>query len=462
MRCGQEEESVPLTMADTFSGADTPAGWPGHLWLEGRTVVHLQSDQERPSHMPRGPVAKSRTGFMNPAMAPARTRSVLLLQDALEHGWLVDDRPIRALDALCATGIRVRRWRNEIAPELQERLHITANDLDSKALDWALSSVRQNRTNGSFPMLDDEQVPIEQITENGINFQRYDARMAMIQGSFQWIDLDPFGSPVQFLDTALQGLGRVGVLEVTATDTAALTGSSSTSGLRRYGHNGIVDHYAHDDAVRVLLGTIATSAARLDRSIEPLLALFDGHHVRVSVIVRKSKLGADENRQKMGWRVRHDDIPYTFVKHPSPEQIEHSSGPMWIGPLWNEEITGRMTEDHAVECCLPKETDLTTEGDMDLEWSDLDQVYAERELRRSVRYISDASSLLSSEHLLLPYDQIAPWAKAASMPSMVDLIAALSEEGYRTARVPDLRPYIATKAPYEVVLEMVRKMDSTE
>ena len=113
--------------------------------------------------------------------------------------------------------------------------------------------------------------------------------MAMIQGSFQWIDLDPFGSPVQFLDTAIQGLGRVGVLEVTATDTAALTGSSSTSGMRRYGHNGIVDHYAHDDAVRVLLGTVATSAARLDRSIEPILALFDGHHVRVSVLVRKSK-----------------------------------------------------------------------------------------------------------------------------------------------------------------------------
>ena len=89
-------------------------------------------------------------------------------------------------------------------------------------------------------------------------------------------------------------------------------------------------------------------------------------------------------------------------------------------------------------------------------------MYAERELRRSVRYISDASTLLSSEHLLLPYDQIAPWAKAASMPSMVDLIAALNEEGFRTARVPDLRPYIATKAPYEVVLEMVRKMDSTE
>ena len=47
--------------------------------------------------------------------------------------------------------------------------------------------------------------------------------MAMVQGSFQWIDVDPFGSPITFIDGALQALGRVGVLEVTATDTAALT-----------------------------------------------------------------------------------------------------------------------------------------------------------------------------------------------------------------------------------------------
>ena len=46
-------------------------GWPGHLWCEGRTFVHLKTSQERPTHMPRGPAAKSGTGFMNPAMAPA-------------------------------------------------------------------------------------------------------------------------------------------------------------------------------------------------------------------------------------------------------------------------------------------------------------------------------------------------------------------------------------------------------
>ena len=289
---------------------------------------------------------------MNPAMAPARTRSVLLLQDALQHGWVNGDRPIRALDALCATGIRVRRWRNEITPSHQPRLHITANDLDKGALDWALASTTSDEEIEHTSQVDDEQMQPEFIEKNGIKFQCYDARMAMVQGSFQWIDVDPFGSPITFIDGALQALGRVGVLEVTATDTAALTGSSASSGMRRYGHKGIVDLYAHDDAVRVLLGTIATRAAQLDRAIEPILALFDGHHVRVSVLVRKSKQGADRNRELIGWRVRTTDKPYSFTSHPTPEQLAHASGPMWIGPLWNEDICSRMTEDKAVETCL--------------------------------------------------------------------------------------------------------------
>ena len=63
----------------------------GHLWLEGKTLVHLRHDQERPTHMPRGPAKRTGPGFLNPAMAPARTRSVMLLADALEHGWLVGE-----------------------------------------------------------------------------------------------------------------------------------------------------------------------------------------------------------------------------------------------------------------------------------------------------------------------------------------------------------------------------------
>ena len=68
---------------------DISKAWPGKIWLEGKTIIHLKKEQERPSHMPRGPAKKTGSGFLNPAMAPARTRSVLLLADALENEWLV-------------------------------------------------------------------------------------------------------------------------------------------------------------------------------------------------------------------------------------------------------------------------------------------------------------------------------------------------------------------------------------
>ena len=449
-------------MGESFSGQEIPDSWPGHLWLEGRTIVHLKDGQERPTHMPRGPAAKSGPGFMNPAMAPARTRSILLLQDALKHGWLNGNRPIRALDALCATGIRVRRWKNEIESNLLSRLHITANDLDVNALDWAIHSIHSDVLNDASFLPDDEQDLPNFIERNGIRFQHCDARLAMVQGSFQWIDVDPFGSPISFIDGALQALGRAGVLEVTATDTAALTGSSATSGKRRYGHKGIVDFYAHDDAVRVLLGTIATRAAQLDRAVEPILALFDGHHVRVSVLVRKSKQGADKTRELMGWRLRTEEEPYLFVRHPSPEEMKRSSGPMWIDPIWNQEICSRLTEDYAVETCLAKTGDIERGRALGLEWSDADHLYAEREIRRSVRHIADAAPLLSGDHLLLAFDQIPRLANVGSLPTMERLIEALNAAGHPTARAPDLRPFIATQAPFNAVIEVVQSLQSTE
>ena len=101
---------------------DIPEDWPGNPWLEGRTIIRLPSAQERPTHMPRGPAKRTGPGFLNPAMAPARTRSVMLLTDALEHGWIGKSPIIRAIDVMSATGIRVRRWRNEIPRELQSKL----------------------------------------------------------------------------------------------------------------------------------------------------------------------------------------------------------------------------------------------------------------------------------------------------------------------------------------------------
>jgi tRNA (guanine26-N2/guanine27-N2)-dimethyltransferase len=415
--------------------------------------------------MPRGPAKRTGPGFLNPAMAPARTRSVMLLNDALEHGWLArTDQSIRILDALCATGVRVRRWRNEIPSHLQKRLRITANDLDDFALDWAKAS------HATHPPSQDVQHRPEddrygnsytQNFENGLNFRQVDARIAMIETGHQWIDLDPFGSPVQFLDSALQGLSRIGVLEITATDTAALTGSSSSSQARRYGAKGIVDVYAHDDAVRLLLATVATAAARLDKAITPLLALFDGHHVRISCLVKTSREQASEIGENIGWRVREDDVPYRFVRHPTPEQVKRGSGPLWIGPLWDKKIASRMTEEKAIELCQPDSNEVDYFISQGLTWDEQDIEYSTRELRRSVRYISQAADLMSREHLLLNLDSLPKWAGVGGAPKIEKLILSLSDAGHAAARLPDIEPLMVTDAPFETVLQHVRKLSAS-
>ncbi len=447
-------------MADPNTHEEVPPGWPGQLWLEGRTLVHLQQEQERPSHMPRGPAKRTGVGFLNPAMAPARTRSVLLLSDALEHGWLVKpDRPIRVLDALCATGVRIRRWRNEIPDDLQHRLRITGNDLDEFALLWAKTSHHchpPKREVEHEPEDDRHGQPSDAVFTNGLHFQRLDARMAMVDAAYQWVDLDPFGSPIQFLDAALQSLSRTGVLEVTATDTAALTGSSPSSQARRYQAKGLVDEYAHDDAVRLLLGTVATTAARLDKVVTPLLALFDGHHVRISLLVKTSKSEATKIRDSIGWRVRCEDVPYRFVHHPAPDQLKAASGPMWIGPMWHHGIASRMTEERALDLCHPTEDEIQSHRAQGLQWSDEDTNHSARELRRSVRYIADAAELMSREHLLLNLDALPRLAGVTGAPKMEKLLSALVEAGHAAARYPDLEPMLVTDAPFESVIEVVR------
>ena len=396
--------------------------------------------------MPRGPAAKTGEGFLNPAMAPARNRSVILLADALENDWLApQDKIIRALDALCATGVRPRRWRREIPN--QERLRITANDLDKDALDWAKKSHESNPINDGInwePENGRFSRSIDGSVEDGIHWIQGDAIHLMTQAPFQWIDIDPFGSPVKFLDTAIQAISRVGVLEVTATDTAALCGSAKTSAMRRYGSVGITDSYMHDDATRILLGTIARIAAMHDKSMHPIISLFDGHHVRVTVLLKKSKETASKWRENIGYRIR--SAPYHFSEIPEGKY----SGPMWTGPIFDKEIAGRITCEKALELCAGREEDYPAD------WDEIDIEHSRREIERSVVHISESANLLSQDHLLVAVNDLGIAAKIKHIPSMKKLKSGLEKEGFEMARCHMPEAMFATNADWDTVLKVAK------
>ena len=114
---------------------DVSDGWPGVVHREGRTLTRVSM---APDSSRSGPVSRRRGGvFLNPAMSGSRTRSVLLLDYAMESGML-GEGTVYALDGLAASGIRARRWLNELPANKAERLDVVISDLDKNSLSLSL------------------------------------------------------------------------------------------------------------------------------------------------------------------------------------------------------------------------------------------------------------------------------------------------------------------------------------
>ncbi|XP_032129630.1 tRNA (guanine(26)-N(2))-dimethyltransferase-like [Sapajus apella] len=63
---------------------------------------------------------------------------------------------------------------------------------------------------------------------------------------FDVIDLDPYGSPARFLDAAVQAVSEGGLLCVTCTDMAVLTGKSKETCYSKYGAMALKSRACHE------------------------------------------------------------------------------------------------------------------------------------------------------------------------------------------------------------------------
>ena len=129
---------------------------------------------------------------------------------------------------------------------------------------------------------------------------------------------------------------------------------------------------------------------------------------------------------------------------------------MWIGPMWDADIAGRITEERALELCRPSPDDVDVARQFGLVWGEDDEEYAAREVRRSVRYIAEAASLMAKQHALYHMDDLPNMAGTGQAPKMDVLFDALHQAGFASARVPDIDPFFATDAPHESLMDIVR------
>jgi tRNA G26 N,N-dimethylase Trm1 len=152
----------------------------GLVNLEGATLMRLNDEVFDNS---LGPASKDfEKVFYNSAMAGSRTRSVILMKHIIDSGYLGNSE-IYAIDGLAASGLRARRWLNELPGDYAERLRVTICDLNANSLEWAMMNHKQ------FP---------PEHGQGVLTARQGDLRTAVLDQGWHWVDVDPFGSPMPF------------------------------------------------------------------------------------------------------------------------------------------------------------------------------------------------------------------------------------------------------------------------
>ncbi|KAI4456709.1 n 2 n 2 -dimethylguanosine trna methyltransferase [Holotrichia oblita] len=174
---------------------------------------------------------------------------------------------ITILEALSATGLRSIRYAKEV-PGIKE---IIANDISQKAVE----DIKQNIADNN----------VGDLVSASFNDAIMLLHQHKKQNRFDAIDLDPYGCPSIFLDSAVQAVKEGGLLLVTATDMAVLAGNSPETCYSKYGSISLRMKSCHEMALRILLQCIEAHANRYGRYIEPLLSISADFYIRVFVRV---------------------------------------------------------------------------------------------------------------------------------------------------------------------------------
>lgn len=256
------------------------------------------------------------------------------------------------LEALSATGLRAIRYAKEI-PHLA---YVVANDLSFAAVEQIKHNSSHNQTND---LVRPNQGDARSVMYN--TKQRYNV-----------IDLDPYGSAVPFLDAAVQAVEDGGLLVVTCTDLAVLAGDAHPEKCWSL-YGGITlkqSDFCHEQALRMVINSIAVSAGRYGRAITPLLSLSIDFYVRLFIRVEtrpvKVKLLMSNTmltyqcsgcktftNQPMGV-VKPGNKPDIFkFSNASPSAdhscaecgyTQHIGGPMYSGPLHDHKFIDQILE----------------------------------------------------------------------------------------------------------------------
>ena len=268
--------------------------------------------------------------FYNPHMELNRDLSILAIQVFQKE----QDREINICDLFGGSGIRGVRYKNEIDGVGE----VSINDISETANHYEKHNIELNNL-------------------SDIHVYQHDASMflRMKRGEFDVIDIDPFGTPSPFLDSAGYCARRNSLMCVTATDTSALCGTYEEPCIRKYNSKPYKSEYCHETGIRILAGFVALTLSKYAKLIEVKMSHSTEHYMRLYLEIKKGSKRTDESLKNIGYisHCKHCLHRQTSNGLASPiddvcpicgEKLVHA-GPLWLGKIQDGEFIQKMIDE---------------------------------------------------------------------------------------------------------------------
>ncbi len=260
--------------------------------------------------------------FYNPRMQLNRDLATIALQVAQRDA----NRPLKVADALTGCGVRGIRF----ALEVQGIESVEVNDLNPLATQLAKINIDRNNV-------------ADKAKASNLDGNMFLTANASPKKRFDLLDLDPFGSPSPFMDSAVRALSNHGILALTATDTSPLCGVEPNACLRKYAGRPLRSEYSHEVALRLIANALVLTAAKYDLAPTILLSHSTDHYFRVYARLNRGARRSDAALNNLGYLVHcfhclnrsyvSGFIRYLDTRCPRCGLRMQAAGPLWLGPL---------------------------------------------------------------------------------------------------------------------------------
>ncbi|MCX6821904.1 MAG: tRNA (guanine(26)-N(2))-dimethyltransferase [Candidatus Aenigmarchaeota archaeon] len=260
--------------------------------------------------------------FFNPRVELSRDMTILVLNTLNPKDWIVCD----VLAGIGARGIR-------IAKECRVK-KVFLNDISEDNIPLMRKNISLN------------------LLKNKVNIINRDANQILSDNIrlFDYIDIDPWGSPSYYFDSVARAIKRKGFIGFSATDTAALCGTSPITCLRRYGIESYKTDFFKELGLRILIANAALTFGKWSFSFKPLLSYASEHYFRVFAEVEKGKSIASKTlEQNLGYVNYCSKCLWRKIDEEPIIKCEFcDSKTKVIGKIW----TGKIEELKFLQTCL--------------------------------------------------------------------------------------------------------------